>query len=200
MSRQLEEQKRTRVVLGGSLGRKFGRVWYLVVNTPVEAMRMIGANCPEFNLEMRRLIDAGVNFGIRVDQRNRTEEELHLPAQREILIMPLLEGSKNGGVFQTILGVVLIVVGAIMYVYGGQAMMSAGVGLMASGAGMAIGGIVQMLSPMPKLGDPGTSSEGLKSYYFNGAANTDEQGAPVPVIYGRILTGSQPISASMEAT
>lgn len=61
----------------------------------------------------------------------------------EIRIAPILIGSKNGGVFQIILGVVLIVVGYFCF----GATTTTGAGLIAAGIGSAVGGVVQLLSP-----------------------------------------------------
>lgn len=74
-----------------------------------------------------------------------------------------------------------------------------GVGLlgsMMSGVGMMMvaGQLLQMLSPQPDTGD---AEERAENYLFSGAVNTTRQGGPVPLVYGRMLTGSSTISASI---
>ena len=64
-----------------------------------------------------------------------------------------------------------------------------GVGMM-----MVAGQLIQMLSPQPDTGD---AEERAENYLFSGAVNTTRQGGPVPLVYGRILTGSSTISASI---
>jgi predicted phage tail protein len=56
-----------------------------------------------------------------------------------------------------------------------------------------------MLAPQPKT--PGTPDrpENKPSYVFDGPINTAAQGNPVPVCYGRLIVGSQVISAGMVA-
>ena len=65
-----------------------------------------------------------------------------------------------------------------------------------SGVGtmMVAGQLLQMLSPQPDTGD---AEERAENYLFSGAVNTTRQGGPVPLVYGRILTGSSTISASI---
>lgn len=70
--------------------------------------------------------------------------------------------------------------------------------MFAAGIGMAAGGVVQMLSPQPK-GRNGQESSNQPSYIFNGAVNTEAQGHPVPLLYGRMIVGSAVISAGIEA-
>lgn len=44
---------------------------------------------------------------------------------------------------------------------------------------------------------PSTNDNSQKSYMFNGAINTNEQGGPVPLVYGHARVGSVVISASV---
>jgi predicted phage tail protein len=69
-------------------------------------------------------------------------------------------------------------------------------GSMMSSVGMMMvaGQLLQMLSPQPDTGD---AEERAENYLFSGAVNTTRQGGPVPLVYGRILTGSSTISASI---
>lgn len=38
----------TKIVLGGAMGRIWGKEWFLDVNSPAEAIQMINANKPGF--------------------------------------------------------------------------------------------------------------------------------------------------------
>ena len=66
------------------------------------------------------------------------------------------------------------------------------------GASMILGGVIELLSPVAKTnsGD-GESATNKPSYNFNGAINTQAQGHPVPLAYGRVMCGSAVISAGM---
>lgn len=86
----------------------------------------------------------------------------------DIRIAPVILGSKNGGWVNIILGVVLIVVGVFSY----GSTTTQGAALIAAGIGSAIGGVVQLLTPMPKGAKGRDAPENAPSYAFNGAVNT----------------------------
>jgi predicted phage tail protein len=99
-----------------------------------------------------------------------------------------------------ILGAVLIVVGVAAELYlqefGGGVW---GKYLIDLGVGMIVGGVVQLLTPMPKGPKNTDSPENKPSYVFTGAVNTQAQGNPVPLLYGRMIVGSAVISAGINA-
>ena len=103
-----------------------------------------------------------------------------------------------GQVVRIIVGIVLVVAGFIFSEFGGIAW---GV---YPGLGLIFGGISDYItfSNIKKLG-PQTiepiSSGRRAGYLFNGAVNTVGQGNPVPVLYGRMLVGSQVVSGAIEA-
>ena len=66
------------------------------------------------------------------------------------------------------------------------------------GASLILGGVVQMLTPVPR-GTKNKSVSNEPSYSFNGAVNTQAQGNPVPLLYGRMIVGSAVISAGINA-
>lgn len=80
-------------------------------------------------------------------------------------------GSKNGGVFSIILGVILIVVGGIVSGMSFGAAAPIGGAMISAGWGLVIGGAVMLLTPVPK-GTKNKSVENEPSYSFNGAVNT----------------------------
>lgn len=82
-------------------------------------------------------------------------------------------GSKSSGVFSIILGVVLIVVGALGETYG--QMFGGGVWgpiAMKMGIAMVAGGVIQMLTPVPRAPGSTDSPDNKPSYIFSGAVNT----------------------------
>lgn len=89
----------------------------------------------------------------------------------------------------------------------------------AIGLSLAIGGVAQMLSPQPQLPSLGSQrfgsgtnastrgpqsltrgADGQQSYAYTGAANTVGVGQTIPVAYGKVLIGSQLLSANVEVT
>jgi len=120
-----------------------------------------------------------------------------------IRIVPVIIGSKRGGMFQTILGAAIIAVA--IYFSGGTAaaaFSSAGAmggGLAMVGASMMLGGVIQMLSPQPGGLSVSQDSDNKPSYAFGGPVNSTAQGNPVGVLYGSREIGGAIISAGIYA-
>lgn len=111
----------------------------------------------------------------------------------DIRIIPVVGGAGGGGLWQTIAGVALI---GLSFIPGIGAL---GVALMQGvGASLALGGVAQMLTPMPVLNQQ-KESDPRESYSFNGLQNTARQGVPVPLAYGRVLMGSVMISQGIDS-
>lgn len=183
--------------LYGKLGARFGRSHRLAVSSVAEAVRALCAMLPGFEQFMLEAKEKHkLVFTVFVGRRNLVEDELKHPVDDDIRIAPLICGSKQGGIFNAILGAVMVVVGVVA-LYFGQPW---GLNLIYAGAAMLVGGIAQMLAPQPK--DPKAEDDADKkaSYAFNGPVNTQAQGNPVPVFFGGPMKiGSAVISASIEA-
>jgi predicted phage tail protein len=183
------------VRLYGALGSRFGRRHRLAVASPAEAVRALCVLLKGFEAYLMHAKDRGVAFGVLVGKRHLKEEELGYPSGSEdIRIAPVIIGSKQGGLFQTIIGAVLIVVGFVLgpATFIGSALISAGIS-------MVIGGVTQLLSPHPK-GQSGNKPSNSPNYAFNGVVNTEAQGNPIPVFYGGPKKiGSAVISAGIYA-
>ncbi|MEO8641836.1 hypothetical protein, partial [Pseudomonas sp.] len=177
----------TMILLSGSLAKAFGRQHFRQLETGavVEAFSALTHTLNGFEDFIRDSARRGVRYAIFRNRENVGEGEFTLSGTTEIRIVPVIAGSKNGGLFQTVLGVALIVVGAV--ITGGTFGAGApfGSALIMMGISMTIGGVVQMLSPTPKAPSQQdqASSENKPSYLFNGAFNSTQQGVPVPVVY-----------------
>ncbi|RKP43804.1 tail assembly protein [Pararobbsia silviterrae] len=195
----MNEKVRT-IRLYGKLGARFGRVHRFVVRDAAGAFRALRAMLPGFERELMTSKHRGVAYAVFLGRRNLSDDQLGYPCgDDDIRIAPILQGSKNSGLFQTIAGAALIVIGAITYAYGGAAIANVGLSLIGTGASLALGGIVQMLSPQQKGLSTQDSADNGASYNFNGPVNTQAQGNPVPVLYGRMIVGSAVISAGIYA-
>ena len=185
------------VKLLGELGKKFGKSYKLDVKSPAEAVRALCANFPEFRKHLNESEKRGLAYRVLVGKKDQSADEIHNPSgNQEIKFVPVLQGAGgNGGIFQVVLGAVLIAaaftpIGAPFAKY-----------LIPVGISMVIGGVVQMLTPMPNLSADASNNQpdNKPSYVFNGAVNTSAQGYPVPVGYGRMIVGSAVISAGIVA-
>jgi len=114
----------------------------------------------------------------------------------EIHILPYLEGSGLDDIFK-IIGVILIAVA--MFYSGGTV---AGLATMVGSTGLTAGtvllaGISMFWSgyQMSRMDNLSQQQSERQSYMFNGPVNTQVQGGPVPIVYGRFRAGSTVINA-----
>lgn len=183
--------------LYGVLGSKFGREYRLDCNSPADAVQALCNMVPGFEQFMRTADQKGLVFAVFSGKRNLSEDELIFRGTEDevIRIAPIIKGSKQGGVFQTILGAVLVVVGAVMNVYAP----GSGTGLMAAGVAMFAGGVIQMLSPMPKVNGTGEEDGNNPGTGFGGPVTTTSTGHPVPLLYGEFEVGGAVLSGGIYA-
>lgn len=123
------------------------------------------------------------------NRKNAGPDELGRRGTREVRIVPVLGGSKRGGILQTIIGAILIVGGLVT----GQTW------AVQSGVALVAGGVIQMLSPQAKGLSQSAAPENLPSYAFGSAKNTTASGNPVPICIGKRRWGGAIISASIHA-
>lgn len=174
--------KRT-IRLYGVLRRHFGREYVLDVRSERDGIRALCVMVPGFEKFLREGEERGLTFAVFSGKRNLVNDDLDLKTERsdDIRIVPIIQGSKQAGLFQTILGVVLIVAGA----FTGGTTSYAGMALLAGGAALGLSGVVQLLSPTAKTGSLDRNEDGNNpSYGFGGAVTTIAQGNPYPVLYG----------------
>lgn len=177
------------ILLSGRLARLFGREHrrQLDSGTTAEAFSALRNTIPGFREEIERAGRYGQRYAIFRNRRNIGERDLGLVGTHEIRIVPVLAGSKRGGLMQTILGVVLIVAS-----FFGAPTLQLGVALVA-------GGVIQMLSPQAKGLTNSSAQENLPSYAFGGPVNTVAMGSPVGILAGRRRIGGAIISAGIYA-
>ncbi|WP_236236439.1 tail assembly protein [Pseudomonas faucium] len=181
----------TTVYLSGPLIRKFFRKkdYLLDSQNAWEVFRALKATLEGFEKEIKRLEALGMRFAIFRNRKNVGADEFDRGGAREVRIVPVIAGSKRGGVLQTVLAAVLIVVGVVAQ----QPWM------VQTGVAMAIGGVIQMLSPQAKGLSQSGAPENMPSYAFGSAKNTTASGNPVPICIGERRWGGAIISASIVA-
>lgn len=194
----LTSPKLRTVKLYGPMRRRFGREFTLNVSSPSEAIRALCAQVSGFKKYLMESKNAGLAFAVFIGKRNISEDGINDPVgSDEIRIAPIIQGSKRGGIFQVILGAVLVFAGSVLTLFGYGAV---GVPLGQLGWSMVVGGVVQMLSPQPKGNGAKDRPENQPSYSMNGAVNTQAQGNPVPLAYGGpLIVGSALISGGVYA-
>lgn len=167
------------------------------VRNPAEAVRALSANFPEFQ---RYLLESGkrnVFYKVMVGKEARTADQLHDPSGQSVIkIIPVIGGAGGRANPFTFIAAAVLVVASIglNIAFPGNPVSPY---LMNAGIAMAIGGVVQMLTPLPKTPNQQDRPDNKPSYVFNGSVNTSAQGYPVPVGYGRMIVGSAVISAGI---
>jgi len=172
-----------RVVLYGVMRKHFGREYMLSVYSVRDAVRALCSMIPGFEKFLRQGEKRGLVFSVFCGRRNADPQEFDMQGadDSDIRIVPLIQGSKQAGLFQVVLGVVLIVAG----LFTGGTTSTMGVALLAGGAAVGLGGVVQMLSPTTGMPDSANNDDGNNpSYGFGGAVTTVAQGNPYPILYG----------------
>ena len=190
----------TTIRLYGTLGARFGRVHKLAVQTSAEAVKALCVNFDGLEDYLMNAKKNGMTFAVFRGKRNIGVQDFkELGGKSEIRIAPVMEGAKKAGMFQTILGAVMVVAGIVVtgLSFGwaapvGGAMISAGIGMMA-------GGLYQMLSPQPKGLQGRDDPDNKPSYAFGGSVNTLAMGNPVALLYGEREIGGAIISAGIVA-
>ena len=194
-----------KIKLYGALAKFVGhRILVADVATAAEAMRFLLANWPALEKHM-----ADQHYRVTVGSYDLLAEELHDPAgQQEIRIAPVVVGAGAAG---KIIAGVLLVAFAIVFAPVAAGFLGAGLGAGGAaftlgaaassiigtiGASLVIGGVAQLLTPVPKTGKDETDPR--KTFNFSGIQQTSRQGVPVPVVYGKTLVGSVVISAGID--
>ncbi|EFF9316963.1 tail assembly protein [Escherichia coli] len=190
----------TTIRLYGVLGARFGRVHRLAVQTSAEAVKALCINLDGLESYLLNAKKNGMTFAVFRGRRNIGADDFkNLAGSTDIRIAPVMEGAKKAGLFQTILGAVMVVAGIIVT---GMPFGSAGVigaGMVSAGIGMMAGGIYQMLSPQPKGLQGRDDPDNKPSYAFGGSVNTLAMGNPVALLYGEREIGGAIISAGIVA-
>jgi predicted phage tail protein len=165
-----------------------------MVKTPAEAVRALCANFPEFEKFMVSAHEKNMGFHVW-NGRHQLEnaDEATGPASGDIKIIPVIMGANAKT--SIIIGAVLVVAGLVLTATGVGA--GAAPYLISAGVGLMLGGVIELLSPVPKIKEPEERPENKPSYLFNGPVNTTAQGHPVPLGYGRLLIGGGIVSAGV---
>jgi predicted phage tail protein len=195
--------------LHGRLKKRFGAVHRFDVETAGEGIRALYATFPEFADELRtghyRLTRGRLHGGMNLSLDHVNTFRL---GGADLHITPAAEGSKgSGGAIKAIAGVALV--GAAIFLSGGTlaAPLAARSTPLITGVPMLTWGSVALLglgltlagaSSMMSKAQDAKYTESTSSFTFSGPVNVNEQGVAVPLIYGQVITGSQPISSGFD--
>jgi predicted phage tail protein len=216
------------VRLLGELGQRYGvEHRYTNLRTPAEAIKLLCINHPELQRELITAHEHGIGYRVIQAETDLDYPDLGLPiGQHDLIVAPVIAGS-GGGTGTILAGIALVAFAALVPGLGaagaatifGTAFGSTSLAIGAIGASLVLGGVSQLLSPQPTIGNLGSNrlgsgdslstdgpqsvtrgTDGRQSYAYTGAANTVGVGATIPVAYGEVLIGSQLLSANVDVT
>ena len=198
----------------GALRTRLGQCRFeFDVATPAQAIKALCVNFPGLD---KWLIDSeqdGVGYRVAVSKEKITEQDISpllMPfSDREVFsITPVIAGAGRG-TGRILAGVALIATaiitqGGSLAFSGGFTATSAAFGAKLAAAGANLGvflvlsGVAQAISPQPGLDSTLDESVQLESFTFSNIVNTQRQGMPVPIAYGRLFVGSAVLSSGLD--
>lgn len=193
----------TVIKLSGSLAAKFGRLHRRQIDSGStwEVFQALKATLEGFEAEIQRLDGMGLRFAVFRNRKNVGMDDFYRGGTEEVRIVPVVGGSKRGGLMQTVVGIALIAAAAFVTGGVGAAFAAGGAWGTAAAVGVSLiaGGVIQMLSPQAKGLSQSAAPENMPSYAFGSAKNTTASGNPVPICIGDRRWGGAIISASIYA-
>lgn len=177
--------KMKRIILHGKMKELYSKPIEVEASTVAEAIQFL-AQIPELQREDGPwpVTIQGINSQIALYAETDMEE---------IHVYPRVGGAGGrGGLLQILLGITLIAVGVINPAFLGTLGLTKGT-LILSGALMVLGGLMQLLMPVPET----DSSEG--SLYLGAGVNTIRIGTRIPVLYGTRKIGGHYLSFDVDA-
>lgn len=192
-----------KVELLGALGKKFGKEYEFDVSSAQEAFTALCSQVEGFRAYFESGEGSQEHYKILVNGNELTNprEELTMLSQGDIQIAPVVDGA-GGNIGNAILGGILAVsalgFGPLGGLFVGEFAALSSVAPVAVGVGALLvsKGVAGMAFKPPET--PAVKeSKNERSYLFNGAVNTVQQGQPIPIGYGRLRVGSQVVSVSV---
>ena len=204
----------------GALRKRLGQCRFeFDVNTPAQAIKALCVNFPGLD---KWLIDSekdGVGYRVAVSREKITEQDvspLLMPfSEREVFsITPVVAGAGRGS-GQILAGLALVTAAIVFAPAAGGFLGIGGSGAITSATGFTLGaaassaigsiglsltlsGIAASISPQPGLDSTLDESVQLESFTFSNVVNTQRQGMPVPIAYGRLFVGSAVLSSGLD--
>ena len=106
----------TVIKLSGSLAAKFGRLHRRQIDSGStwEVFQALKATLEGFEAEIQRLDGMGLRFAVFRNRKNVGMDDFYRGGTEEVRIVPVVGGSKRGGLMQTVVGIALIAAAAFV--------------------------------------------------------------------------------------
>ena len=194
----------------GELKNKLGQSSFeLEVDNPSHAIKALCVNFPDLTNWFLSNDEQGNGFKVTIGKQKIYKTNLKPMiepwSEKDVLhIVPVIKGAGRG-LGQILAGALLIGLAVFAAPAAGGFLGIKGTSLLPAfaskalgyiGTALVLGGVSQLLSPSPPS-IPEASK--LQSFSFSGIVNVADQGLPVPICYGRVITGSVVISAGINS-
>lgn len=202
------------VKLLGELGRRFGRKYRFVADSPRAVMSALCNQLEGFKQYMSVAHEKGMGFRLVNEDPEGMDYDNIVMGCNRLIIAPIITGS--GTVGRILVGVALVGLAFVSFggsvaagsflagfgatgAAGGATGFALGSGLLFStGLSLVLTGVASLLTPPVQT--PQGDTQRKDSFLFDRAAELTTQGSPVPILYGRFLTASPLIISSAITT
>lgn len=190
------------VKLLGELGRRFGRKYRFVADSPRAVMSALCNQLEGFKQYMSVAHEKGMGFRlVNEDPEGMDYDNIAMGCNR-LIIAPIITGSGTVGrilVGVALVGLAFVPLGGAFAGFAAAKGFALGSGLLfSSGLSLVLTGVASLLTPPVQT--PQGDTQRKDSFLFDRAAELTTQGSPVPILYGRFLTASPLIISSAITT
>lgn len=205
-----------KLYLYGSLAQTYGAEHEVAADSLPAALRIADCNYPGLLNRIQRGQFHCLHGGADIEEATELHEhQVTLPRARgDFHLVPVAEGAKGRSgkiIFQIVVGGALLAtgVGGALGAFGTAASQAGVTGFAAStgflgltygttalmGAALFLGGISQLLTPVPKVG---SDERDPTAFTFGGPAQVNTEGGAVPLAYGEVIWSGITVAASIK--
>lgn len=193
----------TTVILGGPLGKKYGRRFEFMLHRPIDAIKALHCNFPDFVETMQGYADKGMEFRITDLSNGRRDlsldESTTLNRPKVLRLAPVVAGaSEQTAKANTQLAIATVLAVAAIALSGGTTAPWVVQALAAMSVSFAIQGALGHYAAHQSKKNKREQKEKNPSNLFSNQENVTEAGGPVPVGYGQMMVGSTVIGVAYE--
>ena len=193
----------TTVILGGPLGKKYGRRFEFMLHRPIDAIKALHCNFPDFVETMQGYADKGMEFRITDLSNGRRDlsldESTTLNRPKVLRLAPVVAGaSEQTAKANTQLAIAAVLAVAAIALSGGTTAPWVVQALAAMSVSFAIQGALGHYAAHQSKKNKREQKEKNPSNLFSNQENVTEAGGPVPVGYGQMMVGSTVIGVAYE--
>lgn len=176
-------ERKVKIVLHGYLKRLYSDVIEVTAYSAAEAINGMCKMTKAFNVNpnQQKHIVKVIGFESEKELRSALPDNV-----TELHLVPNFSGGKSGGFFKIVIGAILIATAFLLpagYAIAGVALKGV---LINIGISLALGGLLELLSPAPKIDQTGNAaSDPEASKYLGANQNTVKIGTRIPLLYGK---------------